>query len=436
MGLATRAVMVWPNECWILPPEVYETESSEKTEFEKAWDVLNRDLDLLGELKRVDILSRIVRFGVMVYGFDDLGPNDNFKKPVEGVDELTGEVQRGKGLKLLYVNSYDETAVTVSKRETRKNSRRYGLPVLYSIQVEDPNTSTVVPSEVHWTRVEHFVPNRLSNKIYGEPTMKPAYNDLIDVRKTKGASAEGYWRAALSGIMWGLNDKLVDPNTNMTDDQKEAFLEELTKFHNSMQRDLISFGLVPHDIAPKLIDPSPWLKSIIEQICLYLEIPYRVFMGTEEGKLAGGQDRTAWLERVKGHQNNYVTPGVILPVVLRLQKYGVLPMTTDPIKVHWPERDAPTEKDIAETALKQTQAMGVYQTQGVNNLMGEKQWFSQVLKKTPEEIEEIGKEVEDWEDNTNVLTDPTQVPGPEQSPEEAGDNRSKGIEKTKGASNG
>lgn len=409
-GVANRVVTFWPSECWIQPPEIYENEKAQgESEFERAWKELESRLHLIAKLYVADILSRIGRYGVILLGLSDLGPNDALNMPVDGLEDAIAAKAEGKTgkpleLRLLYVKTFQEYDAAIVRRDTDVSSPRYGMPLEYQINVESAGGDGMTTSiRVHWTRVLHIADNRLSSDVYGEPAMKPVWDDLVDARKVKGGASEGYWRACLSGTMWGLDPQLMDPNTTISDDQKETLAEEFEKYHNTLQHDIICAGLIPHDVAPKLVDPTPFVESLIKLICIQIGAPYRVFMGAEEGKLAGGQDRSAWLERVKGRQTNYLTPMVVGPFIERLQLCGALPQTENEIKIDWPERDKPTEAGIADTAVKVTQALSQYATGGVNQVMGEREYFGQVLKKTPEEINAIAEEVEDWEEDNTVL---------------------------------
>lgn len=81
-GVATRAVDIYPDECWALDPEVYESEDTQDiTEFEEAWKQLTSDakedisaeedagrVNALHYLHRVDQISGIGRFGLLFFG--------------------------------------------------------------------------------------------------------------------------------------------------------------------------------------------------------------------------------------------------------------------------------------------------------------------------------------------------------------------------------
>lgn len=404
-SIAHRVVDVWPSESWINMPEIYEDESSEnETAFEQAWKEVSEQLQVLHYLKRVDILSGIGRYGVLVIGLDDsLGLNE----PVANINEVTGEVTGTAKRRLTYLKPYDESVVEIKAREKDDSSPRYGLPTMYTISMESPGDGTKQNVQIHWSRLLHVVDNRLCSEVYGEPRMQPVYNNLLDLRKVGSGSAEMFWRAGMSGTAWGLDPTIADPTVTFTDDDKEAMQAELEKFYNGMQRYLFSEGMKPMDIAPKLYSPEAAVKVQVQFICIALGIPYRVFMGTEESKLSSTQDRKAWLERVSGRQRNYLTPMLVMPFIKRLQAYGVLPETKEMPKVDWPDRDSPSEADIAETAVKTTEALAKYVQGNVDQLVGPRTYFKEVHKKTDEEVDAIGQEIDDWQDLENDVADNT-----------------------------
>jgi hypothetical protein len=209
--IATRVVEVLPKESWQITPMVYEDEDPNVvTPFEEAWDTLS--LSLRGEqswyvgeegspiweaLKRIDILSGIGHFGLLLIGIDD---GKDLREPVDGVawvsgatsayggaertdtnspereesngvadedvfsgsagtrlgggtnDQYTGtqlsspeypaERDQAEGQpaqrKLLFLRAFDETLVQITQFETNPNDPRFGMPVMYQVMLNDP----------------------------------------------------------------------------------------------------------------------------------------------------------------------------------------------------------------------------------------------------------------------------------------------------------
>ena len=116
-----------------------------------------------------------------------------------------------------------------------------------------------------------------------------------------------------------------------------------------------------------------------------LGVPYRLLLGTEEAKLAGNQDKRAWIGRVAKRQTSYCTPMIVRPFFDRLIAVGVLPQPGENYMVTWPDLDAPTDSDVAATALTRTDAMAKYVAGGVNELVPPKEYFTIFHKMSEEE---------------------------------------------------
>src|SRR6266513_3278657 len=107
--IATRVVSLFPEESWSDNPKVFETEDEDETEFEQTWMDLEDRLRIYSMLQRIDILSGIGRFGVLLLGIDDGLALD---QPAVGVDEK-GEAVGNPGHQLLFLRAFDESLVAV-----------------------------------------------------------------------------------------------------------------------------------------------------------------------------------------------------------------------------------------------------------------------------------------------------------------------------------
>ena len=96
--------------------------------------------------------------------------------------------------------------VTISQWETDATNPRYGLPVLYTVQVNqlsDRGAKQVVPKSaftVHHSRVIHVAENTDDNDVFGEPSLRPVWNHLLDLEKVVASSAETFWLNARGGM--------------------------------------------------------------------------------------------------------------------------------------------------------------------------------------------------------------------------------------------
>lgn len=380
-GLAHRVVCVMPEESWTVQPDIYETEGVEDTEFEKKLMELIDDNRLFHYLERMDILSGIGRFGILLFGLNDGKP---LESPVEGIDQVTGEYKgkRKKEVKLLYLKPFDESVVTIAAFDENKQSPRYGYPTMYTLETADERKSSL---RVHWTRVVHIADNRSSSEVYGEPRMKCVYNRLLDIRKILSGSGEMFWKGGYPGLSFQLDPNIAAANATIDTD---SLKEEIEKYMSGLQRYLKLEGIVVKSLQPQVADPEGHIKAQLQQIAITLGIPSRVLMGSEEARLAASQDARTWNRRVAKRQENYLTLLLVRPVIDRLIAFGVLPEVPQYF-VSWPDLNTIDEKDKSDIAKTVSEALGQYVRYDVESIYPLRQFYTNILGMSAAEAEEI-----------------------------------------------
>ena len=493
-GVGERVVEVFPVESWQTTPEIYETEDPECTTlFEKCWKELATQLrasslktwhneeqgsPVWEYLRRLDILSGIGSFGILLLGFDDGKPLD---QPVDGVIETycndesitsygtDGEYDRfpqnpasglspsanaeamvysgdqqaaedteedyeapkaakptsTEGMKgdqpsdgefenspqqsadmqkpcwspstnLLYMRVFDESLVQIARFEINPNSPRYGMPVMYTITLNDPTEAhgsigyTTNTVNVHWTRVIHVADNRGSSEIFGKPRMRPVLNHVLDLNKLYGGSAEMYWRGAFPGLAIETQPQLgADVEID-----KEGVRGQMASYMNGLQRFLALQGMTAKSLAPQVVDPGSQVEVHLTAICILLRVPKRIFMGSERGELSSAQDSVTWNKRIESRRNIHITPHIVAPFINRLIMTGTLPK---PCKyyVKWEQIESMNEQEKSSLATAKTQAMTQYVSGGIDALMTPLDFMTHVLEYTDDEARSILKNAEE-----------------------------------------
>lgn len=232
-----------------------------------------------------------------------------------------------KDRKLIYLRPFDESLVQIVQYEANLSNPRFGQPVMYRVTLNDPREQhsgiglPLATVRVHWSRVIHITDACGSMDIFHPPRLRPVLNAVLDVRKVRGAAAEGYYKSCFTGLQFSTHpqlggDVLVDV---------PATRRAVEDYQNTLQRFLIGMGGQWSTLAPTVVDPTPHVNIQIEAICIQLGCPVRVFRGSERGELASSQDDSSWNDRVRERQLNTITPKIIIPFVDRLIQMGVLP---------------------------------------------------------------------------------------------------------------
>lgn len=393
-GIANRVVSLYPDESWAVSPMVFEDEDPDvSTPFEKEFDELAQTLRGNSWLEveeshpvweychRIDKLSGIGHFGVLLLGVDD---GSDLEKPL---DFRPGSKRRN----LLFLRAFDESLVDIGTRVKDHNDPRFGQPEYYNIRFEQvhqtsgraaslrTDSQTGELKRVHWTRVIHVADGLESNEVLAVPRIRPNYNRLYDLRKLLGGSGEMYWRGALPPLFLKSHPEL-GPKATIGSESKDA----MENMMNTLQRWAFIAGVEPVQLAPTVVDPSKQIESQIDAICIQLGCPKRIFMGSERGELASNQDARAWNNRLAARQNRYLVPRLIAPLIDRLILIGCLSKPKS-YSVVFPDMNALTEKEQAEIARMRTESIVKY-IQGDGEAAMSLMDFWTTLQGLPEEI--------------------------------------------------
>jgi hypothetical protein len=372
-GLAKRIVNIYPSGCWQEFPTVREGVNAKKSDFEKAWETLvaNLDLNLPYNLLKVDKLSGIGQFGVLYLGFDD---SADTTKPVTKVKELR------------YIRAFSEASVTIQSIETNASSPRYGKPLLYEIKLQDLKTQTTTfQKPIHWSRILHVVEDTEESEIYGSPRLEGIVPQILNVSLLLHGSTHIFIRGGFPGIAYE-----VDPDIEFTPEDKAAFKAEIEQYIHSVSRYTALQGIKANSLSVNIASPAPYIKAQMEFIAATTGIPSRMLAGSEQAQLASQQDRENFNDRIRARQKNYVTPGIVLPFIKKLQDVGVLPQNKEPLSVEWKQTDLSSRKEKAEISQLRADALNKYSSSPfAQQIMPSEKFFEYILECTPEEVKSI-----------------------------------------------
>lgn len=442
-----------------------------------SWFVGEAGSPIWEHLKRADILSRIGRFGVLLLGFDDGLPLDVpvggvtanawRESPLQVGDEyqlrnlpkLTKNEQKaiirqvgqrdalqksresrmgteaqyfdtfifGEKLaikpakagkrKLLFMRAYAETLVQVVRWESDPTSPRFNQPILYRITLNDPreqHSGVGLPMAtvfVHWSRLIHIADNTEVSEVYATPTLRPILNPILDVQKVRAGSGEMFWRGAFPGLSFETNPQL---GGDVPIDRK-AMREEYTNYMNSLERAIVTSGMVVKTLSPATTDPTPYIAVFMEAVCICLGCPVRVFKGSERGELASAQDDQNWDDRVRERQNGYCTPRLVMPLVDRLIQVGVLP--DEDYRIEWPDLESIGEAAKSAIAVQKVTAISTFVSGNCASVFPERALYTDLLgydeDKATELLDERDKQQEDdLADHQDVADEHGFVPTP------------------------
>lgn len=317
-----------------------EVASVEYTEFEEGVFQLFKNFPMLRLLKKADKLNCIGRYSIIVIGTKD--------------GKLTEELAAGMSLDdIVFFNVYSEKQATVQTWETDKANPRYGLPKTYNIMANEDGGMTT-SYVVHWTRVIHIAEDLLDSEVYGMPKLEAVFNELQDIIKVVGGSAEMFWLGAYQGIVFNVKD-----GYELTEENRNAMTTEIQNYVDKLQRFIKTKGVDVTTLSSPPADPRGNFEVLIKLISGASNIPTRILLGSEQGQLAAAVDQDTFFSYITGRRNSFINESILRQLIDRLVEYGYLPAAVNSeYFIEWPALFEQTKaekltnaKTMVETAV-------------------------------------------------------------------------------------
>jgi len=362
--------------------EIKITDGKDDSPFTKEFEALADRTRLWNKITRVDRLTGLGQYAILVLGFDD----------VQNPDQFRNQVTAGENRRLLYVHAYSERSVEIEQWETDTKSERYGLPLLYKIKTTVPgDMNTTRDLLVHHSRVVHVAEELLESEVYGVPRLQGVYNRLDDLAKIVGGSAEMFWRGARPGYAAKTRE-----NARLGPQDKSDLDQQFDEFEHELRRWMRIQGMDIESLAPQVSDPSNHVDVQLNMISGHSYIPKRMLIGSERGELSSQQDETNWNQYIDDRRDSFAEPMVLRPLVDRLIAVGTLPTPEKgEYQVEWPDLWTPSEKERSEIASNYSSAIKSYSSAaGASSIVPEKAFLREILGWSEEAIQQAFEELE------------------------------------------
>lgn len=356
-GIAGAIVDVMPDATWRGVPafELIEKEESEDyTEFEQAWVDLEQKHQIIAKLQRVDKLSRLSTYGVLL-----IGAKGELSEPLPQADTrgllYLRAASGGGGPEALSATRsstvYDVGDIIIKEYDTNSQSERYGLPSVYQLRSTADLSPSATTRYVHWTRIHHVAEGLLDNEVFGVPALERVWNLLIDLHKVTGGGAEAYFLRANQGLHLDVDKDMEQRGPNGESDLAvviASLKQQAEAYKHQLDRWIRTKGVKVTTLGSDVANFSPSADAIITQIAGAKRIPKRILTGAEMGELASSQDRENFRDMIVGRQAQYAGPYIVRPLVDRLIEFGYLPKPKKGPQfydVKWPHIQVLTEAE-------------------------------------------------------------------------------------------
>lgn len=322
---------------------VLETDDEKETAFERDYVALEERLKLKDKFIRLDKLTGLGHYAVLLLGFTDAQNTMDWMKPV----------QPSATMRLAYVTPLAEPSALIDRYEDDPANERFGLPLIYNVNIKmGPKQKTL---KVHYSRVLHVVDGELFNDVEGTPRLEVLFNRLEDLEKLLGGSAEMFWKGARPGYQ-----NIAKPDYEFGDEEITKMSEQISEFEHGLRRILNIQGGELKSLAIQAVDPKNHIDVQIQFISAVTNIPKRILTGSERGELSSAQDADEHRAYIKSRRETFNESKIVRPFIDYLIKLKVLSKPTQKYTVYWEDLFAPSESDKATVGKTRTAALKEY----------------------------------------------------------------------------
>ncbi len=362
-SVAARVIETYPDYSWETPPTIKDSGGVSSYFSKQIRDVLDTNYKLmdgvsqplLTSMKQLDVLGGIGGESLLVFGFMD-------------GKKLGAPVEYKENMKVAWVKVLHNGQFEVAERNENQTSPDFGDVMLYrtkSFKTGELNFADhIAPNvEIHASRCVHFKEG--SNLSFGISRIQRCYNQLLDITKVAGSSAEVYFLGAFSGL-----SVETDPEATLSEESFEKMQIEIDNYFDGIRRALIFEGSKAKLLYPAIVSPKEHFDTQITMISIATGVPRRFLTGAEAAKLASQQDSLNWTDRVNIRRNSFMGPRIVLPVVDRLVQAGVVRAPkNNKYEAIWSRAESITTNERANSARNMTDSLIKYFSSGMYSVM-------------------------------------------------------------------
>lgn len=358
------------DSCWMDRPTIIDgdedRESTKTTPWEKSVTKLMKKH--WAKIKDADRRNMVGRYSALLIQVKD---NRDWSEPVD-----VALVQRLGSAALVKLIPAWEPQVKPGNLDIDTWSETYGQPVSYQFNeqpIGDEGTYSSPRSvQVHPDRIILLCEgSEDENILSGIPLLEAGYNDLLDIEKTKGGSAEGFLKNASRQLAMEFDaatqiDTLIkqakDAGYNNLGD---AMNDKVNKLNRGTDAAIAMQAGKASVLSVAAADPTPTWTVSANSFASTIQCPFNILFGKQTGNLASEEDKTAWANRCNARRWGFMSD-VITRVIERFWTIGIIdPPVSGEVTLAWSDLLAPSEKEklanmatMADVAQKTQQAYG------------------------------------------------------------------------------
>jgi hypothetical protein len=338
------------DKCWQALPRIKQPEKDDETPWEKKVSTLMKAIGAWAKLRDFDRRNMVGRYAGLIYR---VGDGKTLDQPLDRAQRLVDIVP-------VYE---DQLKVTAWNGDI--NSEGYGQPTMFQYRRRRPGATDTQgqPDEwanVHPSRVQILAEGSVGDFFDGVPLLKAGFNQLVDLEKISGGSAESYLKNSARTVVFEYDPQasvqtIGEQNSDGTTKTVREVHEEQTRALNRNQdSSIVMQGGKANTLQTQQSDPGPAFEVAANLFAASVQIPFTILFGQQTGRLASDEDKADMVARCVSRQANDLTP-MLAQFITRMQAAGII--EEGEFEIEWPPLDAPSDEQKYGLLDKLTSAM-------------------------------------------------------------------------------
>jgi uncharacterized protein len=349
-GAGNGAVHRLLDKCWQELPRIKKLGSEKEDAWEQGVAKVFEDTSAWAKLRDFDRRNMVGRYSALIYRVAD---GKALSEPLLG------------GTLVDIIPLYEDQ-IEVEKWDSDMESPTYGQPLMFQYKTRTMNGAGPEkgrPSDfikVHPSRVQIMAEGCVGDIFEeGVPLLRAGYNDLIDIEKIKGGSAESYLKNSARTLVFA-----YEPNANVQtlataaggapdgaqgQTVREVHEAQTKALNRNQDSSIVIQGGKAETLQTQQSDPKSPFEVAASSFAASVRIPFTILFGQQTGRLASDEDKADMIARCQSRQTNELTP-MIKKFVTRMQAVGLL--EAGEFEIEWPDLSEPTdEKKLANAKV-------------------------------------------------------------------------------------